>query len=179
MRCLFSEGKPTGATIAWFKDGVELPGRTTDRFGITLTKEDDFKPLKCRVSNSLGFRDSEELVLQVYCELLAPLPSCLGLKKPNIIRPPLFSDRPENIELLGYEGPYSVGDSLTLTCSFVDGKPPVDISWTRDGVRLQGETGRTLVLGPLTENDNGSVVSCRVSNAVISTPSDGILIEVQ
>ena len=75
------------------------------------------------------------------------------------------------MELLGYEGPYSVGDSFTLTCSFVEGKPPASISWYRNGVILAGETGPTLTIGPLTSDDFGTLIFCRVVNSLLSTPS--------
>ena len=64
---------------------------------------------------------------------------------------------------MGYNGPYLIGDNLTLACHFDWGKPIATRSWYT-GSKLMRKSGTALTIHNLQPEDDGTEISCIASN---------------
>ncbi|GBM32188.1 Titin [Araneus ventricosus] len=170
VHCIVMHGDPP-FEFSWFKDGQPL----RDERGISVRKIDDYDSnlviskvdansngnYSCRVTNSEGL-DEKSAVLSVK-----------GLRKPEI-RPFHFS------------GELVAGKRVMLACSLMDGDPPFQFRWHKDGAEVTTDGNvhsRTyaedhfsnLIISQLNSDSNGNY-TCRVTNAAGKDEHSAVLL---
>ncbi|XP_054724901.1 titin-like [Uloborus diversus] len=158
VQCAVLSGDPP-FEFMWLKDGVRL----SERSGISLRKIDDFTynlvilkveadsngNYSCRVSNAAGVDETFDVL------------TIKGVRKPEI-RPFHFT------------GELKSGKRVTLACSVIDGDPPFQFQWFKDGTKVEAKGNiqtktyeedhfSNIVIAKLNPDSNGNY-TCRVSN---------------
>ena len=119
------------ATTQWFRDGVAIPGATSDTLMLTNVQVSD--------------AGTYTAVLTSVCGMITSDPAVLTVNTPPEVT--LDATPVEECE----------GGAVMLNGSST-GTMPLTYSWTKDGAVLPGETGPTLTLNPLELSDAGSYV---------------------
>ncbi|XP_071518492.1 uncharacterized protein [Panulirus ornatus] len=160
LTCHATAGWPRPRVTWWHGDSLlddvvdEVRGQVTRNILVlpSLTREDLHRALTCRASNS---------------NLTPPLTASVSL---DMTFPPLV------VGITGGDEPLREGQRYSLVCQAAGSRPPADLTWWLDGVRVihtnyqvlqEGNVSRsTLALWPSTKH-NGAVVSCRADNPML------------
>ena len=148
-----SDGFPA-PTFQWRKNGVSIPNATGVEFSINNAAVSDTASYKVTASNELGYADSPDFVLDV-----SPANS-----PPSV--PPAITLQP-------------VAPSNAMSggaVSFVvaaSGTPTPSYQWFKNGVAMQGNTGATLTLVAIAENDSATYMAI-ASNVAGSVSSNSV-----
>lgn len=140
-------------SIAWYKNGVAMPGRTFSQLTFPSVTELDEGTYVALITNPVGSVSSAPAELTVN-------------------NPPVILSHPT-------AAPASVvdpGQWLVITVN-VTGTEPLTFEWFRNGLLIQTTATGTLNLSAVKEADEGTY-RVRISNSAGSQTSDGILIAV-
>ena len=130
-----ASGSPNTFTFQWKKDGVDIPGATSDTLSFTGVTPAEVGTYSVTVTNPAGTVKSREATL-ILLEG-AGLPAY-----PTIVTPP--ADQSVN-------SGSSVSFSVVAT-----GTPPVTYQWQKNGTSISGATSDTLSLANVTAADAGT-----------------------
>lgn len=142
----FTEGRPSGATIQWYRDGVPLndfmedekySGSNTTDLSFLAEASDHGDGYYCTVSNSAGSDTSTTATILVN-------------------QAPVVTTHPTGATV--YSGQ---GVSFTIVAT---GYPAPTYQWYKDGSPLSGETSDTLNISSPTPSDDGDY-HCRATNS--------------
>lgn len=134
----------TPITYQWRKDGVDIPGATTNFLALNAVTPADAADYTVVATNAFGSDTSNVATLVV-----------------NV--PPSFSANPSNQTITS-------GDNASFSAT-AEGSPAPTLQWRKDGVDISGETGSTLTLTGAMSTSAGSytVVATNVAGSATST----------
>jgi hypothetical protein len=131
---------PAPLSYQWYKDGVELTGRTAASLVITSASASNAGSYRVRVSNLFGFIDSANATVTVQTSGTAP----------TIVTQPASAS-------------LAVGDPLTLQV-LASGSAPLSYQWFKDGAQISGQTSQTFSIASVASSNSGAY------RVVISNP---------
>ncbi len=139
----------------WQKNSADIPGETGTEYTILAAASQDSGSLfRCIVSNAAGADTSEEALLKVYQDIIAPV----------ITTQPLLQ---------------SVTEGQTATFSIVaTGTAPLSYQWQKNKADISGATDSVYTSAAATMSDSGSMFRCIVQNAAGSDTSDEAMLKV-
>ncbi|KAF8765095.1 Titin like protein [Argiope bruennichi] len=168
--CVVNYGDPP-FEFTWFKNGQKM----METHSVSIRKIDDFTSnlviskvdadsngnYTCRASNSKGFDEKFALL------------SVKGAKSPEILP-------------FHFMGDLSLGKRVTVACSVIDGDPPFEFVWLKDGVLVtssgnihtktyEDDFQSNLIISKLDSDSNGNY-TCKVSNAVGKDEHSAVLL---
>ena len=145
----------TPITYQWQKDGTDISGATNTSYTTpATTMSDSGSQFRCIVSNSAGADTSDNALLKVNQDIVAPLIT---------IHPVL----------------QSVGEGQTATFSVrAAGTAPLSYQWQKDDADISGATDSNYTTPATILSDSGAQFRCIVSNAAGADTSDKALLQV-
>ncbi|KAF8765094.1 Titin like protein [Argiope bruennichi] len=176
VNCVVTYGDPP-FEFSWFKDGQLL----TDLLeGITYRKSDEFMSnliisklgadsngnYTCRVTNAAGFDEKSAILSDMnLLASIAFLSLHLSFSSGDAGEP--------RIKSFHFTRDLKLGMRESVTCAVVDGDPPFEFSWFKDGrpvtdgqgisIRKSDEYDSKLVISKVTGDSNGNY-TCKASN---------------
>ncbi|XP_030742229.1 B-cell receptor CD22 [Echinops telfairi] len=115
MTCHITSSNPEDTTISWFKDKAKLRKYNTATLNLPRVTKEDSGTYHCQASNSVGYGNSEDVVLQVQ-----------------------FVPEPSSVQILPL--PAREGSMVELTCVSPAHPPPTNYTWYHNGKEVPGRT---------------------------------------
>lgn len=137
-------------TFAWFKDGVEMPGRNSPTLRFTIVRVEDSGTYTFRVTNAVGSATTTPIVLRV-------------------VSPPVITRQPMTQAA-------ALGSSVTFRVE-ATGTNPLTYQWMRNHAAIPGQTGPQLVINPVIQ-ESVATYSVTITNEVGSVRSEDAYLDI-
>ena len=141
--------------VTWVKEGKEL-SRTLDKNKTTLDKA-TLEETKEGVRASLMVSEAGQYQCTANNNVGDSITARVSVK---VRHKPVFADPVQDLEV-------EAGNGIEISCSVDKGDPPIDFTWTREGLTLPAKimaTSSTISLSSLRSSDAGQLI-CRANNS--------------